>query len=397
MMMLVALALSLTGQHTTPTPPKPAKPLGTFDDSTTGPPHSLKSVGVRGTIDAGGYSSSATVKAQTEFYEQLTSLQLAALRSAWAPEDPCDATNVPRTRAIGLLTHGEYSKAATALDALLRVDPQPATRQLLGLAYEGSGQLEAAAEQFRLAVVARPDAAAMVAQGAALLFLGQVDQAEAVLHRASLQGGDEAALAKLGLAAAMFQQGQVEHALGLFLDVTSAHPTNRLAFRFVAIALRSAGPALLTHAITVLTSLTRQLPQTGGPHYALACALTVAAGGAPDQAQSSAIEVQLKDAVRLDPQLADAHFRLAEMYAAREDLPSAIAEYRSALDYNPNLIEAHYRLSQLYTRSGQPELANDQLELHRQLRARQKDEIGRGVIRFRLPNAKTPSCSSDGR
>jgi tetratricopeptide (TPR) repeat protein len=119
----------------------------------------------------------------------------------------------------------------------------------------------------------------------------------------------------------------------------------------------------------------------------------VASGGAPDRAQSAEIESQLKQAVRLDSQLADAHFRLAEIYAAREDLPSAIAEYRSTLDCNPDLVEAHYRLSQVYARSGQPKLASEQLALHRQLRARQKSEIGSGAIHFRLPNANESSCS----
>jgi tetratricopeptide (TPR) repeat protein len=397
MMMFVALALALAAQQSGPAPPKPSKPLGTFDDSTTGPPHSLKSVGVRGTIDAGGYSSSATVKAQTEFYAQLTGLQIAALRSAWAPQAPCNATNSLRIPAIALLARGEYSKAAIALDALLRTDNQPDTHQLLGLADEGSGQLEAAAEQFRLAAVARPDASAMVAHGAALLFLGQMDQAEAVFRRASRQSGDQVALARLGLAAAMFQLGRVSEALGLFLDVASAHPTDRSAYGFLAIALRSADPAVLTRSISTLTSLTRQSPQSPGPHYALACALMVAAGGAPDHAQSSAIEAQLKDAIKLDPQLPDAHFRLAEIYAAHEDLPSAIAEYRTALDCNPELIEAHYRLSQLYARFGQPKLASEQLELHRQLRAQQKSQIENGAIHFRLQHANAPPCPGNSR
>jgi tetratricopeptide (TPR) repeat protein len=147
--------------------------------------------------------------AQTEFYEQLTHLQIAALRPAWAPKDPCNATNSPRIPAIGLLTRGEYSRATTELETLLRTDNQPATRQLLGLAYEGSGQLEAAAEQFRLAALSRPNAAAMVAHGAALLFLGEVDQAEAVFHRALQQSGGRTALAKLGFGAAQFQHGRL--------------------------------------------------------------------------------------------------------------------------------------------------------------------------------------------
>jgi tetratricopeptide (TPR) repeat protein len=113
---------------------------------------------------------------------------------------------------------------------------------------------------------------------------------------------------------------------------------------------------------------------------------------APDSVQARAIETQLRDALRLDPAIADAHLRLAELYSANRDMPSAIAEYRCALDHNPELAEAHYRLSQLYARTGQPELAREQLELHRQLRARQKKDIESGVIPLRFPNANSTSC-----
>jgi tetratricopeptide (TPR) repeat protein len=393
MLLLVALTLALTAQQSAPPPPKPSKPLGTFDDPGAGPTRPFKSVGVRGTIDAGGYAASAEVKSQSEFYEQLADLQIAALRSTWAPQDHCDRANSMRAPSINLLTRGEFSKAATMFETLLRTDDQPATHQLLGLAYEGSGQLEAAAEQFRIAAAARPDAAAMVAHGAALLFSGEVDQAGAVFHRAS-----ESALGRLGLGAAQFQHGRITEALSLFLDVASADPDDGSAYGFIAVALRSADPAIRTHCMDVLNSLTRRSPQTGGAHYALACGLIAAAGGAPDGAQYAEIERELKDAVRLEPQLADAHFRLAGVYATADgDLPDAITEYRFALDCNPRIVEAHYRLSQLYTRSGQPELAKEQLELHTRLRDQQKSEIESGKIPLRFPKINSQSCPGDVR
>lgn len=398
MVLFVALALALTAQQNAPAPPIPPKPIGTFDDPNAGSNHPLQSVGIRGTIDSGGYAASAQVKSQTEFYRQLADLQVAALRSAWAPQDPCSSANSTRTRALGLLLRGQFPAAAVAFEALLRTAAQPETRQLLGLAYEGSGQLEAAAEQFRLAAAEPSDTPSAIAQGAALLFLGEVDQATTAFEHASHRSGDLAPLARLGLGAALFQHGYISQALDSFLDAVDKQPSD-LGFRFISVALRAAAPITLTHSVDLLTALTRRLPQSGGAHYALACGLMLAAGGTPDPNQSDAIEAQLKAAVKLDPGLSDAHFRLAEIYAAREDLPPAIAEYRAALDRNPELVEAHYRLSQIYARRGQPELAKQQLELHRTLRARQKGEIESGVVplRFPVPSGLYPFNDCHGR
>jgi tetratricopeptide (TPR) repeat protein len=296
-----------------------------------------------------------------------------------------------RRPAIASLSRADFPSAATALEALLPSSDEPATRQLLGLAYEGSGQLEAAAEQFRLAAAAQPDEAGLVAEGIALLLEGEVDGAEAIFRRALNQAGGPTAFAPLGLGAALFQHGQVAAALHLLLDAGTAQPSESAPFGFIAIAVRSAEPATLTHVIDVLTSLTQRVPK-GSANYALACALIAAAGGAPDGPQSAQIEANLKEAVALDPQLADAHFRLAGIYAAREDLSSAIAEYRAALDCDPRLIEAHYRLGQLYVRSGQTQLAADQLKLHQQLRARQKSEIESGSVPIHLPETTAAAC-----
>lgn len=394
MTFLVTLAVALLAQQNAPAPPpvSPSKPLGTFDAPNADQPPSLHSVGVRGTIDTGGYAASAEVKTQTELYEQLTRLQVAALRSRWAPPDPCAGSNSLRRPAIASLSRADFPSAATALEARLHASDEPATRQLLGLAYEGTGQLEAAAEQFRLAAAAQLDEAGLVAQGVALLLEGDVDRAEAIFRRALKQGRGATALAPLGLGAALFQHGQVAEALGLFLDAAAAQHSESAPFGFIAIAVRSAEPATLTHSINMLTSLTQRQSKDGSANYALACALIAAAGGAPDGPQSAMIEAQLKEAIMLDPRLADAHFRLAGIYAAREDLSQAIAEYRTALDCDPRLVEAHYRLSQLYARAGQPESAADHLKLHQQLRARQKDEIESGKIPIRFAETTAAAC-----
>lgn len=68
----------------------------------------------------------------------------------------------------------------------------------------------------------------------------------------------------------------------------------------------------------------------------------------------------LEQAVKLDPDLAEAHFRLALGYEALDKREEAEAQYKKAVeaykklfDTNPNDSEAHYNLGQTYANLGQ--------------------------------------------
>jgi len=333
---------------------------GKFDDSRSNSPP-FKSVGVRGAVDAGGYAASAQAKTQSEFYEQLADLQIAVLHT-------CSYTDSQQT-AFASLLRADFAAAVTSLESEIRAKPSPAARKLLGLAYEATGQLAAASEQFRLAALAQPtDSAAATAYAIALLFEGDSDHA-AQVHGAS----------PLCIGAALFQKGRVSEALELFLKSASERPSECVPFGFIATSVRAADPATLHRAIASLLMLVQQSPTNGSVHYALACAES-----AEDRTQTAQIEIQLKQAVKLTPNLADAHSRLGAIYAERQELPAAIAEYQTAIRYNSRLIECHYRLGQLYTRTAESEMAKKELELYQQLRAQQKNEIENGRVPIRL-------------
>jgi len=68
----------------------------------------------------------------------------------------------------------------------------------------------------------------------------------------------------------------------------------------------------------------------------------------------------LEEAVHLDPELAEAHFRLALGYeslgkqeAAEKEYKKAVETYKKYLAENPDDAEAHYALGQTYARLGQ--------------------------------------------
>jgi tetratricopeptide (TPR) repeat protein len=82
------------------------------------------------------------------------------------------------------------------------------------------------------------------------------------------------------------------------------------------------------------------------------------------------VEALLKQAVALDPKLADAHFQLGLLYQEQSNLSAAIREFELAVKLRPDSDTFHYRLGQVYQASGQAEKAKPHFERYRELHNR---------------------------
>jgi tetratricopeptide (TPR) repeat protein len=108
----------------------------------------------------------------------------------------------------------------------------------------------------------------------------------------------------------------------------------------------SAGSAEVSNGLTADRSQARTLLEKGKELYL-------------DDQDTEAVAA-FEQAVKLDPDLAEAYFRLALGYEAldkREDAESqykkAVEAYKKHLDQNPDDAEAHYNLGQTYANLGQ--------------------------------------------
>ena len=72
--------------------------------------------------------------------------------------------------------------------------------------------------------------------------------------------------------------------------------------------------------------------------------------------------------------MVEAHLHLGNFYAEEDKLQQAIFEYRRAIRLKPDLASAHYRLAQTYRRSGDMLRAQQELELYGRLHARDTAE-----------------------
>ena len=100
-------------------------------------------------------------------------------------------------------------------------------------------------------------------------------------------------------------------------------------------------------------------------HYAMSLWKGQPAGSpSPDLRQ---VEALLRRAVTLDVKFAKGFLELGILLSDQQRYTEAIQELRQATRLAPDLAQAHYRLSQAYQRTGQAELAAKELELFQRL------------------------------
>ena len=82
------------------------------------------------------------------------------------------------------------------------------------------------------------------------------------------------------------------------------------------------------------------------------------------------VEALLRRAVALDPKLAKGFLELGILLSDQRRYKEAILELRRATQLEPDLAQAHYRLAQAYQRTGQKALAAKELETFERLTGR---------------------------
>jgi tetratricopeptide (TPR) repeat protein len=87
------------------------------------------------------------------------------------------------------------------------------------------------------------------------------------------------------------------------------------------------------------------------------------------------VESLLQKSVALDPKLAEAHVQLGNLYADQHEYAKSIPEYTQALEVNPNLPDAHYRLGQDYVHVGQKDRAQAEFDVYQKQRAQHMAEV----------------------
>jgi tetratricopeptide (TPR) repeat protein len=268
--------------------------------------------------------------------------------------------------ALEYLQIGNYDRAALILQPLTGPQGKAEAFDLLGLIEEKRKRAEAAEQAFEKAMRLQPaNEDYCFNYGNSLLQHGRLEQAITVF-RGGVLNMPTAAKLHLGLGSAYYLSGNYQEAAEALLTAVRLKPDSATAFFLLGEAYDSAG-ALQSQIESAFKSYLRTRPRDALAFYHFGAILytRAQAAGADDY---HGAEANLHEALRLDPNLPEAHFELGLIALAQGRTEQAVAALKKAVSLDPEFAPAHYRLGLAYQRLGKADLGKQELERFRGLK-----------------------------
>jgi tetratricopeptide (TPR) repeat protein len=267
--------------------------------------------------------------------------------------------------ARALIETGRLDDARAQVRRLLHVKDLAELRNLLGDVEERAGNLAVAAEEYQRAAHMEPNEEHLFDWGNNLLQLQAFEPATDVFT-AAIKRHPRSARLHVGLGIALYSQGQYREAVEAFCDAADLAPSDPRPYQFLG-EMYGVSPEVSGEVTERLRRFVEAHPRNALAHFQYAMSLWKGNAEPVSAAEVQRIEALLRRAVMLDPKLAKGFLQLGILLADQERYPEAIQQLQRATRLQPDLAQAHYRLSQLYQRTGQKELAAKELEVFRQL------------------------------
>jgi tetratricopeptide (TPR) repeat protein len=390
-------------------------------------PPKFAAAGVRGLIDAGGYSAPANAAAASGLVKGIADIKRTETDNHASSEKewPCgleqelkkaleahpDSADINRrlgqfylahdqaVRAIPYLEvarekqptdfatskalarawirNSQFESARNLLTTLTTNQRDPELHGLLARAFEGSGMFRQASEQYQLAAKDQPTTGNLLGVGYELILDGSPDDA-ARAFESGLQIHPESIELLIGAGTAKFLQHGISEGNLYFLRASNLDPSDPRPYAFLASASKLQGP----ESGQVLDSLQRFLelaPDNPDACYYYAVCLWNRRGDGTTSTDLDKIEALLGRAIQLNPGFGKAHFQLGALYFERENYSAAVREYETTLRIAPDNNEAHYRLASAYKRTGQTALAAQEVRIFEENKRKQTVVEANGI------------------
>jgi tetratricopeptide (TPR) repeat protein len=265
---------------------------------------------------------------------------------------------------------------------------------LLAQAEEKDGNFVAAANEYETAAHMDPSESNLFDWGSELLLHRTLGPAIEVFQKAT-QSYARSARLKVGLGIAYYSRGNYDDAVKALLQAADLSPSDPGCYLFLAKAYDSS-PGQADEVIERFRRFAELQPRNARALYYYAMSLWKGKRAQDPALDRAQIEALLKKSIALDPQLAEAHVLLGNLYFDMNKYADSIPEYLRGIQLNADLADAHYRLGQAYVRTGQRERAQGHLEIYQRLRQQHLAELDkqRAEIRQFVYSAKAPQPTS---
>ncbi len=283
---------------------------------------------------------------------------------------------------------GNYDRARDSVRRLIAEHDEAELHHLLGGVEEKLGDPLEAVRQYQRAAELDPTEIYLFDWGSELLLHHAPEPALEVFAKGNHLFPRSARML-IGLGAAWFARGSYEEAARRICEASDLNPNDPNPYLFLGKMQR----AEATSSVEVVDKLRRFVtlqPENAEANYYYAVSLWKLRS--QEKAPVSQVEALLNKAVQLDPKFAAADLQLGILHSEGGHYAAAILDYQRALRIDPQMEEAHYRLAQAYRRVGKTEEAKEELRLYDQCAKesaqrveRERHEIRQFVYTLRNP------------
>ena len=371
------LRLTLQNLATDGSPEKSTAQAMALDDK----PNFIVS-GVSDWTAAGGHGSDSNLRAS----EKLTRETLALKKDGDTAEPKIE------TRTV---THAELIAERENVQKLLAKQNRADLHNLLGDIDEQLGDPLEAVRQYEQAAQLYPSEKNYFDWGTELLLHRAVKPAVDVLTKGAAKfPTSERMLA--GLGAALYASGSYSEAAERVCAASDLKPADSAPYLFLG-QMDKAAPEPLPCVEPKLARFAATEPKNALANYYYALSLWKRNRRASDPRVSQRVEELLQRSADLDPAFGEASLQLGVLYSSQNKYEFAIAAYKKAIEAQPQLGEAHYRLAQAYKRTGEQAKAQQEFQAYQQIEKqeaadieRKRREVRQFLIVLKDPPANSP-------
>lgn len=283
--------------------------------------------------------------------------------------------------ALAYLVTGQPAPARKVVQLLLQKKNTAELHNMLGQIEEKDGNYVAAANEFETAARQDPSENNLFDWGSELLLHRTLEPAIAVFRNSAERYPNSARIA-IGLGIALYSRGKYEEAVQSLLHAADLSPRDPRCYFFLSKAYDSS-PSQADQVIERFRRFSELEPDNARAYYYYAMSLWKGRRAQDPGLDLLHIESLLKKAVALDPKLAEAFLQLGNLYSDQGKYAASIPEYEQALKNNPNLADAHYRLGQAYVHTNVKDKAQAQFQVYQDLRAQHLADLDKQVADIR--------------
>lgn len=244
---------------------------------------------------------------------------------------------------------------------------------LLGQIDEKDGKYVDAANEYEMAAHLDPSEDNLFDWGSEMLLHRTYEPAIEIFQQATIRYPKSPRLF-IGLGLALYSRGKYDEAVQALLTAADLNPADPRCYVFLSKAYDSS-PRRADAVTQAFRRYAELRPNDALAQYDLALSLWKGNRASGSAADLETVEALLKKSIALDGTIPEAHVQLGDLYAGKHQYEDSIPEYERAIKLNPNLSDAHYRLGTDYVHVGRKEEAEREFAVYQKLRAEHLAEV----------------------